>query len=144
MFKGEWGEIYINADAYIDTYFSVVTETVFDYPYAFFTEKIAKPLAMGHPFIAVASQGFYQELHNLGFKTFDNVIDESFDQISNAQDRMDRIIAIVKDLCQQDLSSFLGACESICKYNQQHLLELVPQMRAKFPQRFFEFLAQYE
>jgi hypothetical protein len=40
LFAGEWGEIYLKAEPYIDTYFSVVTETVFNYPYSFRTEKI--------------------------------------------------------------------------------------------------------
>lgn len=32
LFKNEWGEIYINPAPYVDTYFSVVSETVFEYP----------------------------------------------------------------------------------------------------------------
>jgi hypothetical protein len=40
LFNNEWGEIYLNPLAYTDTYFSLVTETVFDYPYSFRTEKI--------------------------------------------------------------------------------------------------------
>jgi hypothetical protein len=31
LFNNEWGEIYLNANPYLDTYFSLITETVFDY-----------------------------------------------------------------------------------------------------------------
>ena len=38
LFNNEWGEIYLKSEPYIDSYFSVVTETVFNYPYSFRTE----------------------------------------------------------------------------------------------------------
>jgi hypothetical protein len=121
----------------------VVTETVFDYPYSFRTEKIWKPVAMGHPFIAVANLGYYRDLHNLGFKTFGHLIDETFDLIENSQDRVTRIATVVEDLCRQDLTQFLAAAEDICKYNQQHLAHMRGQVRKEFPERFFQFLRQY-
>jgi hypothetical protein len=144
LFNSEWGEIYLEPAPYIDTYFSLITETVcYESSFSFRTEKTAKPLAMGHPFIVASTPGFYRDLHNLGFKTFGHVIDESFDLIDNAQDRLDRITEIVVDLCRQDLSSFLGECYNTCKYNQQRLAELQSIERQKFPQRFFDFLNQY-
>jgi len=143
LFGGEWGEIYLNAEPYIDSYFSVVTETVFTYPYSFRTEKIWKPIAIGHPFVAVANQGYYRDLHNLGFQTFGHVIDESFDSIENNQDRLERIAQVVEDLCQQDLASFLKECYNVCKYNQQHLAEMRHQVRQEFPNRFKQFIQQH-
>jgi len=111
--------------------------------YSFRTEKIAKPLVIGHPFIVASTPGFYRDLHELGFKTFGHVIDESFDLIPDAQARMDRIVEITTDLCQQDLASFLKECYTVCKYNQQHLAELQTQVRKEFPKRFFKFVQQY-
>ena len=143
LFDAHWGEIYLEPAPYIDTYFSLVTETVFEYPYSFRTEKIAKPLAMGHPWICATSMGFYRDIQNLGFQTFGHVIDESFDTIENHQDRMERVALIVKDLCQQDLASFLAACYNVCKYNQQHLAEMRPRVRGQFPGRFLEFIKKY-
>jgi hypothetical protein len=142
LFDKEWGEIYLKAEPYVDTYFSVVTETVFDYPYSFRTEKIWKPIAMGHPWIAVANAGYYRDMHNLGFRTFDSVIDESFDLISNSQDRIERIAQVVDDLCRQDLVSFLQECYNTCKYNQQHLAEMRVRVRKEFPERFRQFIQQ--
>jgi hypothetical protein len=143
LFNGLWGEIYLVPEVYRDTYFSLVTETVFDYPYSFRTEKIAKELVMGHPWICATSPGFYRDIRNLGFKTFGHLIDESFDSIANHQDRMDRIIDIVGDLCNNSLSSFLAAAREVCKYNQQHLIEMVPGIRSEFPTKFFNFINQH-
>ena len=144
LFNNTWGEIYLSATPYIDSYFSVVTETVFKYPYSFRTEKIWKPIAIGHPFVAVANKGYYRDLHQLGFKTFGHVIDESFDQIDNNQTRLERIAQVVEDLCQQDLASLLKECYNICKYNQQHLAEMRQKVRQEFPNRFCKFLKKYQ
>jgi hypothetical protein len=143
LFDREWGEIYIKAEAYIDTYFSLVTETVFEYPYSFRTEKIWKPIVMGHPWIAAANQGYYRDMRNLGYKTFGHVIDESFDSIENNQDRIQRIATVVEDLCQQDLASFLDSCYNVCKYNQERYVEARSEVRARFPDRFFNFINQH-
>jgi len=141
LFHREWGEIYLEPAPYRDTYFSLVTETVCaESEFSFRTEKIAKPLAMGHPFIAAANRGFYRDLHNLGFRTFGHLVDETFDSIDNAQSRMDRIIDIVTDLCGQDLGDFLRSAEDVCKYNQQHLREFAQRHRAEFPDNFCQFL----
>jgi hypothetical protein len=140
LFNNTWGEIYLQADPYIDTYFSLVTETIVEQPWSFRTEKIAKPLMIGHPFIVATSPGYYRDLHRLGFRTFGHVIDESFDMIENHQDRMERIIAVVRDLCQQDLDAFQKECYTVCKYNQEHLVELAPRLEAEFPEKFFTLI----
>ena len=140
LFNNEWGDGIVKPEPYIDTYFSLVTETVFDYPYSFRTEKIWKPIAIAHPWIAVANRGFYRDMRNLGFQTYSHVIDESFDLIDNNQDRLARIVEIVQDLCQQDLAEFLKECYTVSKYNQQHLALLAPKIQSEFPDRFFKFL----
>jgi hypothetical protein len=145
LFRREWGEIYLQPEPYIDTYFSLVTETLCaESNFSFRTEKMAKPLAIGHPFIVASTPGFYRDLRKLGFRTFGSIIDESFDSIDGAQQRMDRVVDIVHDLCQQDLDSFLCACQGICNYNQQHLAELRDKTNREFPDRFFQVLKQHQ
>ena len=98
---------------------------------------------MGHPTIFASNYGYYRDFHNLGFRTWGHLIDESFDLTENVQDRIDRIALVVKDLCNQDLPSFLQAAEETCKYNQQHLAEMRLQVRKEFPERFFQFINEY-
>ncbi len=143
LFNNTWGEIYLQPEPYIDTYFSVVTETVFDYPYSFRTEKIWKPIIMGHPWIVVSNRGYYRDIKNLGFKTFNGIIDESFDLIDDNQQRIDCITQVVQDLCQQNLCEFLQAAQEVCKYNQQHLNELRPKLKSEFPDQFINFVQPY-
>lgn len=144
LFNQEWGEIYLKAEPYLDTYFSLVTETVFEYPHSFRTEKIWKPIAIGHPFVAVSNYGYYRDLHDLGFQTFGQLIDESFDLIEDPTQRLERIAQLVEWLCQQDLAKFARESYNICKYNQQRLIELRDQVRQEFPGRFSQFIAQYQ
>ena len=143
LFSQEWGDIYLRAEPYVDTYFSLVTETVFMYPYSFRTEKIWKPVAIGHPWIAVANVGYYRDMHNLGFKSFGHLIDESFDLIDNNQQRIERTTQVVNDLCHQDLPAFLAAAEETCKYNQQHLAHMRNQVRNNFLEQFLQFTKRY-
>ena len=140
LFDNKWGDVYIRAEPYIDTYFSLVSETVFDYPYSLRSEKIYKPIAMGHPFVAVANRGFYRDLHHAGYQTFGHLIDESFDLIDNNQDRLNRIAEVVEDLCVSDLAEFLVASRAVTKYNQQHLAAEGARIFSEFPDRFVNFI----
>lgn len=144
LFLNEWGEIYIQAEPYIDTYFSVVSETVFEYPYTLRSEKTYKPIAAAHPFVISASRGFYRDLRSAGFRTFDHLIDESFDLIDNDQDRLERTAAVIQDLCSQDLGAFLVAARDTCVYNQQYLQESGHKIRTEFAPRFQAFLDHYD
>jgi hypothetical protein len=140
LFSNEWGEIYLTAEPYLATSFSLVSETVFSYPHSFRTEKLWKPICIGHPFIVASNPGYYHDLHNLGFRTFGHLIDESWDSITDNQQRIERIVATVEDLCRQDLSSFLRAAEDTCKYNQLLLAEQRQQVRSNFPNQFLEYI----
>lgn len=135
----EWGEAYIKSEPYIDTYFSLVSETVFDYPYTFRTEKLWKPIIAGHPFIVMSNPGYYRDLHNIGFQTFPDLIDESFDQIDDHLARAEAIAQSVKQLCSSNLEEFLNSAKSICEYNQQRFNEYMADILKQFPERFIKF-----
>ena len=139
LFGNTWGDAIVNPAAYVDTSFSLVTETIFDYPHTFRTEKIWKPMIMCHPFVIAANRGYYQDLHHAGFQTFGNLIDESFDQIDDPTDRANRVVAVVKDICYNGAEAFLQAARSTCKYNYQQLRDYNTQQRAELPIK----LAQY-
>jgi hypothetical protein len=120
LFNNLWGEIYLEPTAYTDTYFSLVTETVYNNANSFRTEKIAKPIAMAHPFIVAANPGYYRDLHKLGFRTFGHLINESFDAIENHQDRMNRLADLVQNVVQLDIEAFVmfAACNNATHYHE--------------------------
>lgn len=140
LFNNQWLDGIIYPPPYVDTYFSLITETVFDCPYTFRTEKIWKPITIGHPWIAVSGYGFYRDLKNLGFRTFGHLIDETFDLTEDNQKRIERIADVVEDLCQQNLEEFLAAAKETCKYNQQLCTEFNHRVVQDLPNQFIHFV----
>ena len=140
LFNNTWGDAIVNPRAYTDTAFSVVTETIFDYPHTFRTEKIWKPMIMAHPFVVTANAGYYRDLHHAGFRTFGHLINESFDSLVDPQERMDAVVEVIQDIVTNGAGSFLEASAEICKYNQQHLREHNRREREILPQTIIDFL----
>lgn len=140
LFNNTWGDAIVNPRCYTDTWFSVVAETIYDYPYTFFTEKIWKPILMAHPFIVAANAGYLQDLRAAGFRTFNNYIDERYDQIDSPVDRINRIIDIIAWISKTGAAEFWDATRDICKYNQQRLVEFNREQRQQLPQNLEQYL----
>ena len=77
----------INHDFYQNAYFNFVVETHFDNDTIFLTEKTFKPILNLQPFVIVGNPGSLQLLKSLGYKTFDHVLDNSYDTIDNNTQR---------------------------------------------------------
>lgn len=87
---------YQNKEWYDRTVFSLVTET-FDFNYNLFpTEKIYKPLMLGHPFVVFGNPGLLDYLRKQGYQTFSEMFDESYDSIDCNLTRLQKIIDICK------------------------------------------------
>ena len=140
LFGNTWGDAIVNPRCYTDSWFSLVTETIFDYPYTFRTEKIWKPVLMAHPFVVAANRGYLQDLRNAGFQTFHTVLDESYDQIDCPHARIERIIETVRAICYSGSADFWQATRDICKYNQQRLVEYNREQRAQLPLQLEQYL----
>jgi len=63
-----------------------------------FTEKTARCLATGKPFVLVAGTGSLKRLQAMGFKTFNTVLDESYDLEVTPTRRIHRLINSLKEL----------------------------------------------
>ena len=85
-----------NPDWYNETYFSIVAETLVENNnYIFVTEKTFKPIGFHHPFIIFGQAGTLQFIKNLGFETFENLFDESYDHIQEVSDRLAALVKCV-------------------------------------------------
>jgi len=71
----------------------IVVETDIYNPY-WFTEKTSKCLITGKPFFLIAGTGSLKLLRDMGFRTLDGIIDESYDQAPTLCQRLEEI-------CQQ-------------------------------------------
>jgi hypothetical protein len=105
------------------TMISVVTETHCFEDEISFTEKIYRPIGLGHPFIVVGAPRFLKKLKSFGFKTFDGIIDESYDDILNTHTRIEKIIDVMISLENQPFKKKKVTWEKlneIAKYNKDH------------------------
>jgi len=110
---------------YTNAYFDICSESFVNGEHHALTEKIFKPIANFQPFLFIAYPGSLQVLRDLGFKTFDGFIDESYDKIVNLETRIEKIYDEVYKLCSmsiEDLHKWYWSMEEILIYNQQHLL----------------------
>ena len=107
----------------VDAFWHIVTETVFYYSKLHLTEKIFKPIVSKQPFMLLAAPGNLAYLKSYGFKTFDSVIDETYDTI---QDNDLRTEAVVKqlhwycNLTPGEKTDVIQQLEPIIDYNFHH------------------------
>jgi len=83
---------------YVESAIDVVLETLFDDTRIHLTEKTLRPIACGKPFILVSTPGALQYLRDYGFETFNEYIDESYDNIQDPLDRLKCITKLMKDI----------------------------------------------
>jgi len=83
---------------YIDTVCSIVSETNDNDYEVFMTEKIWKPIMAQHVFVVHGNYLYLQRLREMGFKTFGNYFDESYDLERDSDKRIDNIVSLCKDL----------------------------------------------
>lgn len=101
----------------------VVNETVFYDDKRHLTEKVFKPIVALRPFILAAAPGNLSYLRHYGFKTFSPWIDESYDQVTDPELRLDMIAAEIIKLCSlsmPDLQQMHQEMMPILNYNKKH------------------------
>jgi hypothetical protein len=106
-----------------DSFWHIVTETVFYYDKLHLTEKIFKPIVMKQPFMLIAASGNLAYLKRYGFKTFEGIIDESYDTILDNDQRIEAVVAQIDWYCNLPLEEkqrVIEAIASIVEYNFHH------------------------
>lgn len=109
-------------EIYNRTAYSIVAETGTDNRYSFFTEKTAKPIIAQRLFVVFSGHKFLQNLHNLGYQTFENVIDESYDLIYNDYERWSAAFEQVRQLCQMDQQAVFEKIAPVVEHNYKLLM----------------------
>jgi hypothetical protein len=107
----------------VDAFWHVVTETVFYYDKLHLTEKIFKPIVSKQPFMLLAAPGNLSYLRSYGFKTFDGIIDESYDTIQDPDQRTEAVVdqlAWYCNLSDTEKQDVIRAAEPIIEYNFHH------------------------
>lgn len=110
-----------DVDDYNNTGINIVLETVVD-ERVHLTEKILRPIACGHPFMLVAGPGSLTFLKQYGFETFEPYISETYDTISNSQERLNAIgneMLRLSNLPKEQQRILLEHCFAIAERNKK-------------------------
>jgi len=102
----------------------IVTETVFYHNKLHLTEKIFKPIVAQRPFMLAAAPGNLAYLKSYGFQTFDQWIDESYDTITDPDQRLQAIVDQTQRLCamtRSELQQMHREMQPVLEHNFNHL-----------------------
>lgn len=107
----------------VDALWHIVTETVFYYDKLHLTEKIFKPIASKQPFMLLAAPGNLEYLRSYGFKTFEGIIDESYDKITDNDQRIEAVVSQIQWYCSlspEEKQTVIERLAPIVEYNFHH------------------------
>lgn len=85
----------INVEHHENSFLSLVNETLFHPEISFFSEKVYKPISIGHPFILNGNPHQLKRLKQNGFETFNEWWDESYDDIEDVSTRIRAITELL-------------------------------------------------
>jgi hypothetical protein len=106
-----------------DSLIYVPTETVYFGDRLHLTEKTFKAIALEMPFVLVAPAGSLTYLREYGFKTFDEIFDESYDLETDDTKRIEAVTRLLKDLDNLSVAErndIHQACLPIVEHNYNH------------------------
>lgn len=107
---------------YTNSYCNIVLETHYDADQThgtFLTEKTFKPIKHAQPFIVAAPAGTLQTLRNLGYRTFDHAIDNSYDLEYDNTERWRKLFRTICKVKDTDHASWFEQCRNDIEHNQQ-------------------------
>jgi hypothetical protein len=109
---------------HVNSYCNIVLETHFDADQSggvFLTEKTFKPIKHGQLFFIAGPAGSLQALRDLGYKTFDSVLDNTYDRIVDNTQRWLRLCEAIQQ-SQHRLADRFEAARADIEHNQQLFL----------------------
>ncbi len=91
-----------------------------------FTEKTSKCLAAGRPFVLLAGPGSLQNLKKQGYRTFSDILDESYDQATTPTLRLKTMVQSLQILhAASDKNKLIADLFEISKHNREIYLNNV-------------------
>jgi len=102
------------------------------------TEKTTKPISIKHPFMILSNFNFLKNLHRLGFKTFHEHIDESYDEKTDVNERIDIIVRNL-GILSKDSQRFYSDTHQIREHNHRHLQDLGGRFKTTLWRNLDEF-----
>ncbi len=107
-FNDNWAYHKICTDHYDTSFFSIVNESQYGtYSHCYLTEKTWKAIFNFHPVVIVGAKHSLKYLKERGFDTFGDIFDESYDEIEDGNERLDRILNTVGNFLENNTKTQL-------------------------------------
>lgn len=116
----------LNETLQLNSFVNVVTETLFSKDQIFLSEKIFKPIYTAQPFIVLGNPHTLSKLKELGFKTFSDFWDESYDEELDFQKRLEKIMDVlfeINDKTHDELLDMTRSMEEILRHNYNNFID---------------------
>ena len=124
---------------YKNTFCSFVLDTYCSEDHVVLDEKVFKPIAYGHPFLLLCNQGGLRTLRSIGFKTFGEFWDESYDDLQG-YDRLEAIFKLILEIEKwsiDDINLVYNKMLPIIKHNQEHFYNALPAVFEQHQEELF-------
>jgi hypothetical protein len=111
---------------------------IFSIPYTFISEKTFRALAFPRPFIVIGQRHTLKNLQKMGFRTFSDIIDESYDDLPDSE-RMDKVQQIILDLSKkskEEIYTMWEKCIDNYEHNRKSIFYHAHQMNENFKSIF--------
>jgi len=111
-----------------NSYLNIVIESHMDVDQSkgvLLTEKTFKPIKNAQPFVIFGAKGSLQTLRDLGYKVFDDVFDNSYDNIENTTERYNTLITQVVQILEKPnfmIKEIYKKCKDDLLHNQELFL----------------------
>ena len=112
-----------NRHFFENTFCHIATETLYYGTCLHLTEKSFRPIINRRPFILAGPPNSLEYLRNYGFKTFSDFWDESYDQETDGNKRLDKIrdlIQHINSMSFTEMEATLAKMDDILEYNFNH------------------------
>ena len=117
---------------------SKYSSEIFSIPYTFISEKTFRALAFPRPFIVIGQRHTLRNLQKMGFRTFSDIIDESYDDLPDSE-RMDKIQQIILDLSKkskEEIYTMWEKCIDNYEHNRKSIFYHAHQLNENFKSIF--------
>jgi len=112
---------------YMNSYCNIVLESQFDYDQSggvLLSEKTFKPIKHGQMFFIAGGAGSLQVLRDMGYRTFDGVLDNQYDLEPNNTLRWIKLSEAIAQAHAQGLNKFFEQCRADIEYNQHLFMQI--------------------
>jgi hypothetical protein len=112
---------------FMGSYCNIVLESQFDYDQSggiLLSEKTFKPIKHGQMFFIAGGAGSLQVLRDMGYRTFDSVLDNRYDTETHNTERWIKLSEAIARAHAQGLPTLFEQCRDDIEYNQHLFMQI--------------------